>query len=823
MRSPINQLGRMNDELEDSVNAALVPPATALNAQQQPVPPDTAATQGSLEAAASDALSSTPVLQLLLTEMLAGQRRLDALVQSLHGSASAPLNGTFQRSVAVATQTGAPVVASHRLPSIREGNDDVSIPGPSTRSAEDDAAAAHIREKRRGKRPLVTHVPGHSAQPRYNHNSSRHFDLANMQHHRSPTTPMSVFADDDDEESENDDLEGTTDPYYESSKDPEFNFHDLRDAPEMQAHGHNDHVPAHPDPAVDAQVRAHLARYHPEAAARLAEDEEDRRQRNAATAPPAHHQRPRTRGRPYHAPRPAQLPYAAAPAPDARALARRDVKVKFDLFHGTYDPDAFILWAQSTEHYLRHCGYAPEEVVDTVSLHFRGAAQTWWYRYVENQRRLGGALPLGWEELYTLMRRKYVPPNYREKMRYDVANATQGKMSPQEFLNHLEDLYSKAGSVVRQATLRDRFVAGLNGDIKNMIELLNLRDLNDVVVSAQRFYEQLQHNPRPYYNSGKPYNPLSSFNSTNRNASSQQPYRNSAPERAPRAPPRPTAGNAPPQRPHQPERARNMECYKCGGRGHMQRDCPNSKKVLFSAATAGYESTEDVSDEEAPLPQRGVPEGSDEELTCAPLDINQGNHLALVTRRVLLGKETTLEDQRETLFHTRCSMKGASLSVIIDGGSCCNIINERVVKHFNLETTPHPQPYGLQWINSNDGNTVSSQCLIPFSIGPYSDSIVCDVVKMDATHLLLGRPWQFDRRVLHDGFLNTYMFNYHGRRVTLLPLSPKEILQDTAERTRQRALDEAAAANTRAKRTETDLRPHRLHATCCFEHFSPYA
>jgi len=31
-------------------------------------------------------------------------------------------------------------------------------------------------------------------------------------------------------------------------------------------------------------------------------------------------------------------------------------------------------------------------------------------------------------------------------------------------------------------------------------------------------------------------------------------------------------------------------------------------------------------------------------------------------------------------------------------------------------------------------------------------------VPLDACHILLGRPWLFDRRVTHDGHLNTYTF-----------------------------------------------------------------
>ena len=43
---------------------------------------------------------------------------------------------------------------------------------------------------------------------------------------------------------------------------------------------------------------------------------------------------------------------------------------------------------------------------------------------------------------------------------------------------------------------------------------------------------------------------------------------------------------------------------------------------------------------------------------------------------------------------------------------------------------------------------------------------------MEATRVLLGRPWQYDRHVLHDGLTNTMSFSSQGRKVTLKPLSP---------------------------------------------------
>ena len=45
---------------------------------------------------------------------------------------------------------------------------------------------------------------------------------------------------------------------------------------------------------------------------------------------------------------------------------------------------------------------------------------------------------------------------------------------------------------------------------------------------------------------------------------------------------------------------------------------------------------------------------------------------------------------------------------------------------------------------------LTHQVLVSFQIGKYEDEVLCDVVPMEATYILLGRPWQFDRRVIDD-------------------------------------------------------------------------
>jgi hypothetical protein len=46
---------------------------------------------------------------------------------------------------------------------------------------------------------------------------------------------------------------------------------------------------------------------------------------------------------------------------------------------------------------------------------------------------------------------------------------------------------------------------------------------------------------------------------------------------------------------------------------------------------------------------------------------------------------------------------------------------------------------------------------------------------MDVFHLLLGRPWQYDRNVIHDGRMKTYTLEKNGRTPMLLPIKDKEV------------------------------------------------
>ena len=303
-----------------------------------------------------------------------------------------------------------------------------------------------------------------------------------------------------------------------------------------------------------------------------------------------------------------------------------------------------------------------------------------------------------------------------------------------------------------------RYLGGLNESIRNVVELQHFSSLDEVSSLAHKvelqkkakFKRDLPKPPQrtyPTFNKGSPSNPLSK------------------PQNNPTAPsiPKPTPPK-PPLNPHEKRR-----CYKCQGFGHIASDCPNRRVITLRE----FRELEEAEVEEEEENEKEVHLMECEEEYVEEADEGE----LLVLRRTLSGlKGPNHEDQRENIFHTRCTINGRVCCLIVDGGSCTNVASTHLVEKLKLKAEPHPHPYHIQWLNQGKGLRVSSRCLLSLSIGKsYVDELWCDVLPMDACHVLLGRPWLFDRKVVHDGYQNTYTFLKDGRKITLAPLAPHKI------------------------------------------------
>ncbi|GFY88706.1 hypothetical protein Acr_06g0006460 [Actinidia rufa] len=130
----------------------------------------------------------------------------------------------------------------------------------------------------------------------------------------------------------------------------------------------------------------------------------------------------------------------------------------------------------------------------------------------------------------------------------------------------------------------------------------------------------------------------------------------------------------------------SRRCFKCQGLGHIASECPNRKIVSLveEDMEEGMEKEEESSDGE---------QEEDGDITYG----DQGQ--SLVARKSL---SVILDDKDSWLcnniFHTRCTSQGKVCNVIIDGGSCENMVATIMVEKLHLKTMEHPYPYKLSWL-----------------------------------------------------------------------------------------------------------------------------
>jgi len=117
----------------------------------------------------------------------------------------------------------------------------------------------------------------------------------------------------------------------------------------------------------------------------------------------------------------------------------------------------------------------------------------------------------------------------------------------------------------------------------------------------------------------------------------------------------------------------------------------------------------------------------------------------------------------------KCTSGDETVNVIVDGCSCENMVSEALVKKLGLRRYKVRTPYKMSWFKKGGEISVRHRCLVPIQLKDYRDEVWCDVVPMDACHVLLGRPWQYDRQAIHESRQNTYTFVKSGRRHIFWP------------------------------------------------------
>ncbi|CAA7040380.1 unnamed protein product [Microthlaspi erraticum] len=383
-----------------------------------------------------------------------------------------------------------------------------------------------------------------------------------------------------------------------------------------------------------------------------------------------------------------------------------DIKLTPPTFAGKSNPEVYMDWEIRLEHIFECYGYNEHKKVAVAAAQLKDNAFAWWDRNVAERRRQRFGPVATWSDMKFLLRLRSVDEYFEEF---------------EKLMNSLELEESKEA-------LMAQFIDGLQERIAWKVERAQYSGLHELLHLSVQVEQQIKRK--------------TSLNQRNRTS---QPWTSSSSKPVDKGKAVEIDSrfkgkgneNSKFTRPEQGKssindsRTRDIVYFKCQGRGHMSRDCPN-RRVMIITSTGDYESEEEQEDEQSFL---------DDEVEYS----DKGE--LLVTRRVLSVLVNPAEKaQRENLFHTRCTINGKVCNLVIDGGSCTNVASEFLVDRLGLEKTKHPKLYPLQWLNEEVEMKVREQVVVPFSVGRYQDQVTCDILPMHAGHLLLGRPWQFDRQ-----------------------------------------------------------------------------
>lgn len=107
------------------------------------------------------------------------------------------------------------------------------------------------------------------------------------------------------------------------------------------------------------------------------------------------------------------------------------------------------------------------------------------------------------------------------------------------------------------------------------------------------------------------------------------------------------------------------------------------------------------------------------------------------------------------------------------------MVSSEMVTKLNLDRLPHDSPYQVSQVNGSQTLMVNEQAYVDFQIGDYKDRILCDGLPTDCCHVLLGKPWQFDREAIYDGCEKTYLIKKDGKTFKLTCLQANQKVKGT--------------------------------------------
>ncbi|XP_022871711.1 uncharacterized protein LOC111390827 [Olea europaea var. sylvestris] len=140
----------------------------------------------------------------------------------------------------------------------------------------------------------------------------------------------------------------------------------------------------------------------------------------------------------------------------------------------------------------------------------------------------------------------------------------------------------------------------------------------------------------------------------------------------------------------------SIKYFRCDEQGHRATDCRKPAGQKNKNLLIEEEEFEEVGE---PM----YDEGEDEDVLYG-----DGKETLVIRKSLLTPKGDSGNDWlRTNVFHTTCTVADKVCKLIIDSGSCENVVLEKAIDKLQLKMDRHPKPYKLSWLNKGNENAYS--------------------------------------------------------------------------------------------------------------------